>query len=110
MRPGKDGPASFVFWDPGPQLGRLHQKIGGSKNGTLGGTRNLLASRGLSMSRFFGASPVTSALDLPLGTIPREGFRLAGGHGDEKIAACKIKNCTAAFWELRLLGKWRGWT
>ena len=61
------------------------------------------------MSRFFGASPVISALDLPLGTTPREGFRLSRGRGHEKIPACKIKNCTDAFWALRLLGRWSVW-
>jgi len=44
------------------------------QNGTLGGTRNLLAGRGFSMSRFFGASPVTSALDLHLGHDPKRRF------------------------------------
>jgi hypothetical protein len=65
-RPGKSGPATFAFLDPGPPLeGFTKESL--EKPNPL---QAILYSQRVRLSRFFGASPVASALDLRHGRDP----------------------------------------
>jgi hypothetical protein len=70
-KPGKSGPAVFAFYDPGPQLWRLHQKnLSKTKTLCLDEPIIRLTRRGFDEADFFGASPVASALDRRSGRDP----------------------------------------
>jgi hypothetical protein len=70
-KPGESRPAVFAFYDPGPQLWRLHQKnLLKTKTLCLDEPTIRLTRRRLWEADFFGASPVASALDRHTGRDP----------------------------------------
>ena len=78
MRPGKAARRLRVL-ESRASAREASPKIGLGAKAKPSVSGNIRQAEGWARSRFFGASPVTSALDSALGTTPRRGFRLARG-------------------------------
>jgi hypothetical protein len=67
---GQNRPGAFAFFDPGASTPELHQKIRKSKTLCQSSRFHTACPQRVMYSRFFGASPVVSALDLRSGRDP----------------------------------------
>lgn len=74
---GQNRPGVFAFFDPGASTPELHQRIRKSKTLCQTSRFGTAYLQRVVCSRFFGASPVASALDLRSGRDPgANGFTL----------------------------------